>query len=351
MAVVVRLHASALVAASSGLRRPRPQRSSRHLPWPRGEARACKARTRPRESARCLWRPLPAAAPRVVRWPGLPRSRPGSHASLALAPPPSGALTGLLHSSVQLPRARGAEGRHDRAVRVPALASRDHRAVVEGGELLRPALVARRGVVSRPLSAPPTRAGWSARRARATSSTRSPPSGLERGPGREADRSPPRPRRARVLAVPARGRARPRAALVRGRAGGGGGSHARRGRAPARRSARVQPRVVGPHVRRARALRRAARAVARRVPARAAARRHDRRAGGADVRDVRRRPRLPRRARRTSSTSTHASSTATTRRCGPRPVRRSQRASRSRTGGSRRSSADRSGWRQCRSRR
>ena len=51
-----------------------------------------------------------------------------------------------------LPDHRGAEGGDNCALRVPALASRDHRAFLQGGQLLRPSLRARGGLVSR---APP----------------------------------------------------------------------------------------------------------------------------------------------------------------------------------------------------
>ena len=189
--------------------------------------------------------------------------------------------------------------------------------VVEGGQLLRPPLVARRGLVPRAVPA----AGGRAARGRGEPELPLPPARARARPlarpGREADRARPQPGRPRLLAVPARGRARPRAALVRGRARRRGGADARRGRAAGRRPASVQPRVVGPHVRRPRALRGAARTVARRLPARAAARRGDRGAGGEARRDVRVDPRRSSAPPRTSSTSTRASSTATTSRCAP----------------------------------
>ena len=91
-----------------------------------------------------------------------------------------------------LPRHRGAEGGDDRALRLPPLASRDHRAVVEGGELLRPALVARRAVVSRPVPPPPERQAGR----RGEPQLPLPPArtraGSSRGPEREARRPPPR---------------------------------------------------------------------------------------------------------------------------------------------------------------
>src|SRR5512132_1209751 len=59
-----------------------------------------------------------------------------------------------LAATPRLPGDRCAEGRDDGAVRVSPLASGDHRPVLEGGELLRPALVAGRGVVPRPVPAP-----------------------------------------------------------------------------------------------------------------------------------------------------------------------------------------------------
>ena len=53
----------------------------------------------------------------------------------------------------RLPRDRRAEGRDDGALRLPPLAPGDQWAVLEGGQLLRPALDAGRGLVPRPVPA------------------------------------------------------------------------------------------------------------------------------------------------------------------------------------------------------
>ena len=274
-------------------------------PWPRGEARACKARTRQFESARCLCllgadresagadsrsrtslkapgRDVASAAS-LSSWAGLsgsrvsrcavslPRSFPGS-------PSPSARSRGTRSGAFGRATARwrplpdflviGAQKAGTTALYAylrwhPAITGPSWKEVSFFDRHWWRGEAWYRGQFSlRP------RAGWSARRAPATSSTRSPPSGPRAVvPDAKLVAVAPRPRRPRVLPVPARGRARPRAALVRGRAGGRGRSDARRGRAPARRSARLQPRLVGPHLRRARALRGAARAVARGLPA------------------------------------------------------------------------------------
>src|SRR6185436_20987263 len=191
-----------------------------------------------------------------------------------------------------LPRDRGPEGRNDRAVRLSPLAPRHHRAVMEGGQLLRPPLVARRGLV--PRSVP--RAGRGTPRGRGKPELPLPPARARARPlarpGREADRARAQPGRPRLLAVPARGRARPRAAHLRGRARRRGGTDTWRGGAPGCGSSRVQPGVVGPHLRSARTLRGAARTVAHRLPARATARGRYRGPGGEARRDVRLDPRV-----------------------------------------------------------
>ena len=98
---------------------------------------------------------------------------------------------GSLASAPRLPGDRRAEGGNDRPLRLPPLAPGDHGTVLEGGQLLRPALVARRGLVSRSVpAAQPREAG---RRGEPELSL--PPArtraGSSPGPGREARRSPP----------------------------------------------------------------------------------------------------------------------------------------------------------------
>src|SRR5439155_22544023 len=108
--------------------------------------------------------------------------------------------------------------------------------------------------------------------------------------GRTPDRTSEEPDRPRALALPPRGRARARAAVVRGCARGRGETYARRARADARRVV-LQPCVVELHVRLARAVRGTGRAVARALPARAPARRPERGPGRAPRRDLRPRAR------------------------------------------------------------
>src|SRR6187402_583765 len=64
-----------------------------------------------------------------------------------------GAVDRALAGPAGLPRDRRAEGRHDGALHVPPLAPVDPRAVLEGGQLLRPALGEGRRLVPRPASA------------------------------------------------------------------------------------------------------------------------------------------------------------------------------------------------------
>ena len=222
-------------------------------------------------------------------------------------------------AAARLPHHRRAEGGYDRALRLPAPAPGNHRPVVEGGQLLRPPLRARRGLVPRelPEHAPGARPRRRGEPELHVPSARPGARGRAR-PGREADRARAGSGRPRVLPLPARGRARSRGALVRGRPCGGGRAPARRGGADARRPDVLQPRLVELHVCGSRALRRAARALARRVPAGAAADRAERG-------DARRARAGARRAcssssarRRSRSTPTRASSSASTSRCVPR---------------------------------
>src|SRR4029453_16608023 len=127
-----------------------------------------------------------------------------------------------------------------------------------------------------PVGGPPPAGGGAARRRGEPELHLSPARAASRrgdGPERPADRAPARPRRTRLLALPARGQARPGAAVVRGRARRRGRASARRGRADGRRPVLLQRGVVELHVPLTRALRRAARAVVRGLPAGAAARR------------------------------------------------------------------------------
>ena len=209
-----------------------------------------------------------------------------------------GKATSKLRPLPGLPDPRRAEGRHDRALRLPAPAPDDHRPVLEGGQLLRPALRARAELVPRQL--PESRcapaASSSARRARATSSIRSP---------RE---------RVKELLPEAR-----LIALVRNpvdRALSHYNHEVALGREPlsfedalaaeeerlqgedARLRADpalLQPRVVEPHLQGARQVRGAARALARSLPAGAAADRPERGARSASRSARTRRSRVPRR--------------------------------------------------------
>src|SRR6476659_5155036 len=110
-----------------------------------------------------------------------------------------------LAAAAGLPRDRSPEGRDDRAVRVSPLAPRHHRALLEGGQLLRPPLVARRGLVPGPV--PPS--GGRAARGRGKPELPLPPARARARPftrpGRKADRARAQPGRPRLLAVPARG--------------------------------------------------------------------------------------------------------------------------------------------------
>ena len=208
---------------------------------------------------------------------------------------------------------RRPEGGHDGALRVPPLASRDHRAVVEGGELLRPALVARAGVV--PRAVPPAERDTARRRgepelplppARARSAS------VRSCPTRDSSPSCAIPS-TRVLALPARGRARPRAALVRGRARGGG-------RADARGGGDGSSPTPGPSAApggttptsRAGSTPTSSSAGSRSSRASSCSSSRSEELGERPAETYAVDPRVPRRARRTRSTSTRASSTATT---------------------------------------
>src|SRR6266542_5347356 len=208
-------------------------------------------------------------------------------------------------SSARFSDRRRAEGRHDRSVRVSAQASGGHRPAVEGGQLLRPSLLARRRVVPGSLpqqAVPPGRAGpgrCRPGRRRGQPELPVPPARAatrrRAASGRARDRAGPESDRPGAVALPPRGRARTRAPPVRAGARAGGNTNGRRARAHAR-PALLQPHVVELHLPVTRSLRRAARALARGRAPRAAARRRERRPARAAWRDVRARARLPRRA-------------------------------------------------------
>ena len=126
-------------------------------------------------------------------------------------------------------------------------------------------------------------------------------------------RARPEPGRPRALPLQPRGRAGPRAALVRGRDRRRGEAPRRRGVAPPLRSALLQRRVVEPHLQGARQVRGAARALARRLPTGAAPDPPQRGAPGRAGAARTRRCSSSSAHRRTGSTPTRGSTSASTR--------------------------------------
>src|SRR6266480_526685 len=109
---------------------------------------------------------------------------------------------GFSPAAAGLPDPRRAESRDDRALRLPAAAPADRGPYVEGGQLLRSPLRARRGVVPREL---PEHAARSWPRRRGEPELCLPPARARAGRGAraggEADRARAQPGRPRVLAL------------------------------------------------------------------------------------------------------------------------------------------------------
>ena len=146
---------AASARACASRRAPRTARSRRSKIHRAASRSACSGTRRPGRTCGCSRR---SSARR--RTTARPVERPRRARPDAAGPGPRGAPQRRLDlrprhlgrsPAAGLPDPRRAEGRHDRALLVPAPAPVDHRALVEGGQLLRPPLRARRGVVPRQL--------------------------------------------------------------------------------------------------------------------------------------------------------------------------------------------------------